>query len=145
MNPIRHIPIDLGVVLPARPAGCVRISYVYGYGGSSENDWDHESLTAEFGIGSNLDHFVRIEFDGPVIFRVLDETWLSTSTDSRRWEGDLTTFARLVEGDDFANLHSIFFKIATAAKHYQFVTNSACLDVITAAMPKASLHQKEES
>ena len=109
-----------------------------------ERDRDREQLIAEFGIGSDFATFVRIEFDGPVIFRVLDETWLSTATDSRRWEGDLTTFARLVEGDDFAELHSFFFELVPTAKHYQFVTGSACLDVITEEVPMASLHQTKD-
>ena len=115
------------------------------YDRGSGNDWDSEHLIAEFGIGPDFAAFIRIEFDGPVIYRVLDETWLSTSTDSRRWEGDLTSFARVVEGDDFAELHSLFFELAPEARHYQFVTGSACLDVITAELPTASLHHREET
>jgi len=99
-----------------------------------------EKLVADFSFGEDFLTFVRIEFEGEFIFRVLDELWLSTTSNRNRWTGDLSSFARTVRGDDFAELHSFYFEMKGEAKHYQFVTGSACVDVIAYTPPKISLH-----
>jgi hypothetical protein len=141
---IEHIPINLGLNQEIEPPGRLRLSYTTDWGGwlpdRTDWEWDIDKLTAEFGVGSDFSSFVRIEFEGPMIFRVLDETWLSMATDSSLWSGDLTTFAREVVGDDFAILHSMFFELNPDAKHYQFVTSTACLDVLAVSPPQSSLH-----
>jgi hypothetical protein len=92
-NPIHHVPIDTGLG-EIEPAGRLRLSYVMEYDASDMEAWEIEELRAEFGIGANFANFVRVIFAGAVIFRVLDETWLSTATDHNRCTGTLTTFAR---------------------------------------------------
>ncbi|WP_373490685.1 hypothetical protein [Parasphingorhabdus sp.] len=135
--PIEHVPIDLGLETSVQPNGKLRLVY--------ETDWDdddesvEEKLIAEFGISDWLLSAIRLEFAGPLIIRVTDETFVSTATDSLRWTGDLTTFAREVRGDDFAAMHSLFFDLCPEAKHLQFVTCCACLDVIAVTRPHATL------
>jgi hypothetical protein len=144
---IQHIPFDLGFGCDIEPAGRLRLSYKNDWGDwSAERDewgWITDKLTAEFGLGSDFSEFVRIEFEGPMIFQVLDETWESLASDSTRWIGDLTTFAREVIGHEYAALNSLFFSLNGGGKHYQFVTGEACLDVIARSEPRASMHRSE--
>lgn len=136
-DPILHTPYDLGIDLPCDPRGQLRLSHRNTWGANDE--LSEESLVADFNLTDDFSNFIRIAFDQPTVFRVLDETWLSTSTNPSRWTGDLTTFARTVQGDDFAELHSFFFEIVDNAVHYQFVTGTACLDVISGVPPRVSL------
>jgi hypothetical protein len=142
-SPIHHIPIALGLGDNIDPAGRLRVHCEFDYD-DDEDGRSVDTLTADFGLGSDFSGFVRIEFEGPMIFQVLDETWESLASDSTRWAGDLTTFAREVIGHEFASLHSLFFSLNKGAKHYQFVTDSACLDVIARSAPQASLNRSAD-
>ena len=132
---IEHIPIELGVGHFDNPPGRLRLSYECDWG----EDGDTDRLVADFGLGDSFAEILRIEINGPVIVRVADETWVSTATDSSRWVGNLNAFAREVRGDDFAAMHELFFILHDEAKHYQFVTLTACLDVLASTTPRFSL------
>ena len=131
LEPIEHVPIDMGLGEEVKPRGQIRLSY--------HDDFDGEDLVAEFDVAADFSEILRIEIAGPVIVRALDETWLSTATNHNRWTGDLSAFARRVIGDDFADMHRLFFVVHPTAAHYQFVTGSACLDVIATSPPRFSL------
>ena len=68
---------------------------------------------------------------------MLDEMPLSTEEDDTPDEGLVPEhFAYSLEGAAFARLQSSAWKeVSGPVTHYQFVTNWACMDVITAAAP----------
>lgn len=85
-----------------------------------------------------------IEFDNALVARVLDEMWSSTETDPARWRGVDGSFARIIEGSEYPSGSEYLKAIHSDAKHYEFVTDSDCVDVIALGSPRAKLIEVEE-
>jgi len=98
-------------------------------------------IVADFEVPGELQKAVRINFEKPLIFRVLDELLLSTEREDDKNEGLVSEhFAYLVEDSAFFKSQSDAFRIIwPKARHYQFVTGWACLDVIADAEPSLSV------
>lgn len=122
---LRFDPIDIGAGLDC------------GRGNLILFDWENGS--ADFIIPGDDAHVLRVQFEGDVIVRMLDETWLSTESDPSTWEGLVPGhFAYRVEGASFAATQSpVWDDIAGPVTHYQFVTLAGCLDVLSPVAPTA--------
>jgi hypothetical protein len=140
--PILSEPLDLGLSRTFRAAhdltGSLKLAFEYA---QAENI--DQRLVVKFEIKRDFAEYLEVAFDDAVIFRSLDETWLSTSSEHSRWEGDSGTFARVVSGDPLSQLHSFFINVNPTTKHYQFVTDWCCLDVLCPSPPMARIVNKE--
>ncbi|MEM6908117.1 MAG: hypothetical protein AAF494_05515 [Pseudomonadota bacterium] len=85
-----------------------------------------------------------INFENALIARVLDEMWHSTETNPDRWKGIDGSFARVIKGSEYPTHHDLLKTIHPAAKHYAFVTDSDCVDVIALDPPLAKMIEVEE-
>jgi len=81
--------------------------------------------------------FLVVTFDDVETLRVLDETWMSTETNSKRWEGIDGSFARTVKGGEYPTALNLMNEIAGPVVHYEFVTGCDCVDVIARDKPVA--------
>jgi hypothetical protein len=99
--------------------------------------WSTNGITADFILPADDAHWLRVSFDSPCIIRILDEMSLSTEHDDTPNEGLVSEhFAYRLEGAAFARLQSIAWKtVHSPVIHYQLVTGSACMDVLTSGAP----------
>jgi hypothetical protein len=103
--------------------------------------WRRGGIIADFIIPGEQRQALRVHFEKPLIFRVLDELLLSTEREDDKPEGLVSEhFSYLVEESAFFKSQSEAFRIIwPKARHYRFVTGSACLDVISDAEPSLSV------
>ena len=128
---IVHRPYDLGLGVSLgdkRDVGVCDACHVQFFQGSAVLIW--EVLDAP-------EPFLVISFADVETLRVLDETWVSTETDSKRWCGIDGSFARTVEGGEYPTPLALMNEIAGPITHYQFVTGCDCVDVLARDKPKA--------
>ena len=121
---LRYFPIDVGVAFD-----CVRSDIL-------KIDWTVNRLAADFIVDDA--RAIRVRFDGSTIVRLLDEMPLSTEDgDPAGVEGLVPNhFAYRVEGAVFAATQSEAFKVVFGpVEHYQFVTGSGCMDVLSGVTP----------
>ncbi|MEO0462846.1 MAG: hypothetical protein AAF127_06925 [Pseudomonadota bacterium] len=88
--------------------------------------------------------YLVITFDDVEALRILDETWLSTETNSKLWRGIDGSFARIVEGGEYPTSRSLMNEIAGPITHYQFVTGADCVDVLARDKPVAYLADEND-
>jgi hypothetical protein len=94
-------------------------------------------VVADFEVPGEQERAIRVSFEKALIFRVLDELLLSTENEDSKPEGLISEhFAYLVEDSAFFKAQSEAFRIIwPKARHYRFVTGSACFDVISDVPP----------
>ncbi|MEC4590835.1 hypothetical protein VPG91_07540 [Nitrospirillum amazonense] len=121
---IKYYPLDIGIAFKANNSDLVNFH------------WETNRIWADFRLPGYEGSVIRVTFDNQCIVRIIDEMPLSTESDPADWEGLIPDhFAYLVEGAAFMQMQSITWKEITGARHYQFCTGWACLDVISAAEP----------
>jgi hypothetical protein len=120
----KYFPIDAGVSFDCVQSDLLAIR------------WKVDSLSADFLLPGAEGHALRIRFDGPTIVRLLDEMPLSTEWGTKN-EGLISRhFAYRVEGSTFADTQSEAWKLVChPVCHYEFITGSGCMDVLTHAEP----------
>lgn len=103
-------------------------------------DWSPGGVEADFSLTIANDLIIRVSFDRPCIVRLLDETALSTEEDGTTEGLVRYNFAYEVEGSRFAAPHSTAWKLMQGGmRHFLFVTDPTCLDVLSAAWPSLTL------
>ncbi|MBH0114109.1 hypothetical protein I5E68_14285 [Novosphingobium sp. YJ-S2-02] len=124
---IRYHPIDIGFPVASVDSDLVCFHW--------------QNMAADFVIPGDENHLLRISFDSDAIVRILDEMPLSTESDPATWEGLVPYhFAYRVEGAAFVEQQSPSWReIVGPVTHFQFVTGSACLDVLTPGTPTFAL------
>ena len=120
----KYFPIDAGVNFDCSQSDLLSMR------------WRMLSLSADFFLPRIEGKGLRVRFDGATIVRVLDEMPLSTEHGKK--EGLVSRhFAYRVEGSTFADTQSEAWKfIYHPVCHYQFVTGSGCMDVLSKAEPR---------
>ena len=120
----RYFPIDAGVSFDCDQSDLLAIN------------WKVNSLSADFILPDDEGHALRVRFNGATIVRLLDEMPLSTEQGTKN-EGLVSRhFAYRVEGSIFADTQSEAWKMALhPACHYEFITGSGCMDVLSRAAP----------
>ena len=98
------------------------------------------TVTADF-IHDDLDNWFRVEFESVEIIRILDDMPLSTEQDWESAEGHVNGhFAYRVEGAHFWLSQSEAFRACYYnSRHYRFLTDETCLDVVSQQAPRFSL------
>lgn len=135
---IRHTSYDLGVGVTlghrkqAEVGSCCFTQY---YLNQVMMIWEVFETTAPYLV---------ITFDDVEALRILDETWLSTETNSKLWRGIDGSFARIVEGGEYPTSRSLMNEIAGPITHYQFVTGADCVDVLARDKPVAYLADEND-
>jgi hypothetical protein len=130
---IKHKPYDLGLGIDLGCGSSIQVSdYCLTEHVAGDVNLFWELKGAEKPV-------LLIKFFDVEVLRVLDEMWLSTETHPQRWEGIDGSFARTVVGGEYPTGSDILKDVSPEAKHYQFVTNSDCVDVIARTAPKALL------
>ncbi|MEM1195561.1 MAG: hypothetical protein AAGH57_05610 [Pseudomonadota bacterium] len=130
---IQHTPYDLGVGVSLGHGKQAEVGgrcFTQHYLNQAVLIWEVFETTAPYLI---------ITFDDVETLRILDETWLSTETDSKLWRGIDGSFARTVEGGEFPTPLDLMNDTAGPITHYQFVTGSDCVDVLARDKPVAHL------
>ena len=119
-----YFPIDIGVKFDCARSDLLHI------------DWNANALVAIFSLPDDT-RDVRIRFEGMTIIRVLEEFALSTEIDVSEVEGlVLHHFAYRVEGSTFAATQSkVWMEAFGPVTHYEFITGSGCLDVLSCHEP----------
>jgi hypothetical protein len=122
---LKYHPIDAGVTFDCDHSDLVKAH------------WEVNGFFAEFALPNDKDHSIRVTFDQQCIVRLLDEMALSTEDDPANVEGLVPNhFAYRVEGATFATTQSETWKeVWQPFRHYQFVTGSGCVDVLSASEP----------
>jgi hypothetical protein len=125
----KYFPIDASVSFRADHSDLLKI------------DWSVDHLRADFIVPDDNDHALRVSFDGGTIVRLLDEMPLSTEDGPSKNEGLVPFhFAYRVEGATFAQTQSAAWReIRGPVVHYEFVTGSACMDVLAPVTPTFEL------
>jgi hypothetical protein len=128
----KYFPIDTGVLLQASGSDLVSFK------------WSTRGVTADFLLTDDNANLLRVSFDKQCIVRLLDEMPLSTEEDDTPNEGLVSDhFAYRLEGAVFARLQSWAWKhVSGPVTHYQFVTGSTCMDVLTAGSPSFAIVQR---
>jgi hypothetical protein len=100
-----------------------------------------QACAADFFVPDDDERLLRISFEGDVIIRILDEFPLSTESDPATWRGLVPHhFAYRVEGAAFPEQQSsVWREMMGPINHFQFITGSGCLDVLTAGEPTFKL------
>lgn len=100
--------------------------------------WQRESIIADFWIPGDEGHRLRVRFESVHVIRVLDEMWISTEEPQEPQVGHVENhFAYRIESSRFWESQSEPMRSTyTDARHYLFVTGSACLDVISSVQPE---------
>jgi hypothetical protein len=137
-NPIIHTPYDLGLGFQLDMNSAVRVI------ASCLIETRLESVNLFWELQGAEKPILLIEFDNALVARVLDETWNSTETDSKRWRGIDGSFARIIEGSEYPTAPELLKTIHPSATHYAFVTGDDCVDVISLDPPRAKLIKVEE-
>jgi hypothetical protein len=103
--------------------------------------WNDGRIEADFVIPSAPTSALRVSFDTYCIVRILDEMPLSTEEDTGPRDGGVAEqFAYRVEGAAFEAAQSPAWKeVFGPVSHWQFITGSACLDVLSRAAPTFSV------
>jgi hypothetical protein len=120
----RYFPIDAGVTFDCARSDLLTI------------EWKHNSLSADFILPGSESSAIRVRFNGATIVRLLDEMPLSSEPGTKD-EGLVPRhFAYRVEGSNFADTQSEAWKlIHHPVCHYEFITGSGCMDVLSGAEP----------
>ena len=120
----RYFPIDVGVTFDCVRSDLLAIA------------WNGDSLSADFILPEANGQVLRVRFDGATIVRLLDEMPLSTELGTKS-EGLVSRhFAYRVEGSTFEATQSQAWKLAChPVCHYEFITGSGCMDVLSNAGP----------
>jgi hypothetical protein len=120
----RYFPIDAGVSFDCVQSDLLAIR------------WTTDSLSADFILPETEGRALRVCFNGATIVRLLDEMPLSTEQGTEN-EGLVSRhFAYRVEGSTFADTQSEAWKsVWHPVCHYEFITGSGCMDVLSRAGP----------
>jgi hypothetical protein len=120
----RYFPIDAGLNFDCVQSDLLTIR------------WTTDSLSADFILPGTDRRALRVCFNGATIVRLLDEMPLSTEQGTKN-EGLVSRhFAYRVEGSTFADTQSEAWRfIWHPVCHYEFVTGSGCMDVLSKAQP----------
>lgn len=120
---INYDPIDCGHHWPGDWADLRSIDWVEG-----EFLWE---------VGGETPLYVRVIFAGDIIVRILDEMALSTEVSLDECRGlSPHHFAYEVQGDSFFSTQSETWRLVNpGARHFRFLTGSACVDVISSNPP----------
>ena len=120
----RYFPIDTAVSFDCVQSDLLAIR------------WTGDSLSADFILPGAEGRALRVRFNGATIVRLLDEMPLSTEPGTKN-EGLVSRhFAYRVEGSTFADTQSEAWKsIFRPVCHYEFITGSGCMDVLSKAEP----------
>jgi hypothetical protein len=129
----RYFPIDAGVSFDCDQSDLLTIS------------WTPDSLSADFLLPSTPGRALRVRFNGATIVRLLDEMPLSTEQGTKN-EGLVSRhFAYRVEGSTFAETQSEAWKfVYHPVCHYEFVTGSGCMDVLSKFEPAFEMVSSSE-
>jgi hypothetical protein len=103
--------------------------------------WHEDGIEAEFKIEEDNGRAIKVSFDAPCIVRLLDELSVSTEDNGSRNTGLIPQhFAYRVKNAAFERMQSWAWKELNGdPKHYQFLTGSACMDVLSGAEPSFNL------
>lgn len=120
----RYFPIDAGLSFNCVQSDLLAIR------------WTTDSLSADFILPGTEERALRVCFNGATIVRLLDEMPLSTEQGTKD-EGLVSGhFAYRVEGSTFADMQSEAWKLTWhPVRHYEFITGSGCMDVLSRAHP----------
>ena len=104
-------------------------------------EWKTNGIAADFILPDNDAHALRVSFDRPCIVRLFDEMALSTEEEDTPNEGLVSNhFAYRLEGARFSRLQSKTWKwVSGPVNHYQFMTASCCMDVLSGGAPSFSV------
>ena len=98
--------------------------------------WKVNSLSADFILPDVEGHVLRVRFNGATIVRLLDEMPLSTEQGTKNEGLVARHFAYRVENSTFADTQSEAWKhVFGPVCHYEFITGSGCMDVLSEAKP----------
>ena len=137
-GPIIHTPYDLGLGFKLGVDSAIRVSAY------CLMETCQEQLNLFWELEGAEKPILLIEFENALVTRVLDEMWSSTETDPARWRGVDGSFARIIEGSEYPTGSDYLKRIHSDAKHYEFITDSDCVDVIALDSPRAKLIEVEE-
>jgi len=120
----RYFPIDAGVSFDCVQSDLLTIR------------WTTDSLSADFILPGTEGRALRVCFNGATIVRLLDEMPLSAEQGTKN-EGLVSRhFAYRVESSTFADTQSEAWKsVWHPVCHYEFITGSGCMDVLSRAGP----------
>lgn len=120
----KYFPIDAGVSFDCVLSDLLTVR------------WKYKSLSADFVLPGAEGQALRVRFSGATIVRLLDEMPLSTEQGTKN-EGLVPRhFAYRVENSTFADTQSEAWKyVFGPVCHYEFVTGSGCMDVLSKAEP----------
>ncbi|HEY1605846.1 MAG TPA: hypothetical protein VGF77_09640 [Allosphingosinicella sp.] len=127
-----YIPIYSGFPLQASRSDLVNFQ------------WHVNGVVADFLLPGDDGHLLRVTFGKGCIVRLLDEMPLSTEDDDTPNKGRVPEhFAYRVEGAAFSRTQSETWKsVFGPVAHYQLVTGSACMDILSGAAPSFSIVAK---
>ena len=137
-GPIIHTPYDLGLGFKLGVNSPIRVS-AYCLMESCQ-----EQLNLFWELEGAEKPMLLIRFDSALVVRVLDEMWSSTEIDPARWRGVDGSFARIIEGSEYPTGSDYLKALHSDAKHYEFITDDDCVDVIALDRPRAKLIEFEE-
>ncbi len=122
-------PIEIGIQLRAVASDLLAF------------EWKDNGIVADFILPDESASALRVSFYHPCIVRLSDEMAISTEEDDTPNEGLVSNnFAYRLEGARFSRSQSEVWKDAFGpVTHYQFVTGSACLDVLSGGAPSFSV------
>ena len=135
---IKHKAYDLGLGFELGVNSAIRVSTYC----LMESRLNHLNLFWE--IEGAPKPILLIQFDDVEVARLLDEMWHSTETQPDRWTGIDGSFARVIEGCEYPTGSDLLSLIAPDAKHYAFITDGDCVDVIARSAPRAKLIKVEQ-
>lgn len=109
--------------------------------------WYVQGIEAAFTIPGDASRLISVRFDGQSIVRILDEEALSTEDNGGTNVGLVPDhFAYRVRNAAFEQMQSTAWKEALGnIKHYQFVTGSTCMDVVSNADPSFQVMKRQQA
>lgn len=135
---IKHTPYDLGLGFALGVDCAIRVSSV------CLMETVCERLNLFWELEGAEKPILLIQFQSALVARLLDEMPASTETNPERWEGVDGSFARIVHGNEYPTGSDALFGVHREAKHYGFVTDDDCVDVIATDTPRARLIDIED-